>query len=225
MRLAVFGLLASIAAVVPVSAGATVINIDAGGAGGGWGCTSCFGGLPALDHVGNTVTLVNDGKAGPLQLTLNPGTYVVTNASTTVNNYSAWRFDGGATDWAWNYVIASDNGNNTANVIKAGGLGGVLPSQSDWQNATGLNSYYWDNGEHLVSTNIATTQYRDTFTLASATTLVFFMIDGYLPDNAGGIALNINAVATTPIPAGLPLFLTAIAGLGFLARRRRAATA
>src|SRR3954463_16100764 len=102
---------------------AATVLIDGGGASGGWGCTSCFGGPGAVDDIGSTVTLVNYNKAGPLQLTLGPGTYAVTNASQTVGNYSAFRYDGGAADWAWNFVIASDNGNNTANVVLTGSLG------------------------------------------------------------------------------------------------------
>jgi len=199
---------------------ATTVLIDAGGANGGWGCTTRFGGPPSLGQVGNTVTLVNDNKPGPLQLTLGPGTYQVTNASQTLGNYSAWRFDGGATDWAWSYVIASDNGNNTANVVKVGYFNAVLPDQNTWQNATNLDSFYWDNGAHLVSTSIATVNYHDTFSLAATTVLDFFIIDGFLPDNAGGVALEITPIGAVPIPAALPLFLTAIAGLGSMARRR-----
>ncbi|HVO02112.1 MAG TPA: hypothetical protein VMT54_07920 [Candidatus Cybelea sp.] len=203
---------------------ATTVLIDGGGA-SGWGCTTCSGGLSNNVNVGNTVTLVNYNKSGPLQLTLGPGTYNITNASTSVGNYSAFRFDGGSADWAWNYVIASDNGNGTANIIKAAGLGGVLPSQTAWQNATGLTSYYYDNGLQTVATNIAAVDYLDTFTLSTATVVDFFVIDYYLPDNAGGIALNITKVAATPIPAALPLFATALAAFGFAARRRRAPAA
>jgi hypothetical protein len=215
----IFGVAASLGVAIAGVAQATTVSIDGGPT--GWGCTSCFGGPPALVGVGHTVTLDNEGKPGPLQLTLGAGTYAVTNASQSLSNYSAFRFDGGGSDWAWNYVIASDNGNNTANVVKVGYLAGVLPSQSAWQSATGLQSFYWDNGAHLVDGNVATTGYRDTFTLGSTTTLDFFVIDGFLSDNAGGIALNIAPVAATPIPATLPLFASALGVLGFAARRRR----
>jgi hypothetical protein len=214
------GLLTTLGLALAGSAQAATVYIDAGGANGGWGCTTCFGGPGAVDDIGSTVTLVNYNKAGPLQLTLGPGTYEVTNASQSLSDYSAWRFDGGATDWAWNFVIGTDNGDNTADILKVGSLSGVLPDQATWQSSTDRDSYYWDNGAHLISTSIATTAYRTTFTLAATTVLDFFVVDGYLPDNAGGVALNINAIATTPIPAALPLFLTGIAGLGFAARRR-----
>jgi hypothetical protein len=195
---------------------ATTVNIDATA----WGCTTCYGGPPSLGHVGATVTLVNNGKSGPLQLTLGPGTYRITNAWPSPGDYSAWRYDGGASDWAWNYVIASDNGNNTANVVKVGYMtraSGGLTSPGAWESATDLDSYYWDNGAHLVSTGISEADYYDTFTLSAATTLDFFVVDGYMNDNAGGVSLNITR---TPIPATLPLFGTAVAGLAFAARRR-----
>ena len=215
----IFSAVAALGMTIAGGAQAATVLIDGGPT--GWGCTSCFGGPPALIGVGHTVTLDNEGKPGPLQLTLGAGTYVITNASQSLSNHSAFRFDGGSTDWAWNYVIASDNGNNTANVVKVGYLGGVLPSQSAWQSATGLQSFFWDNGAHLVQNNVATVGYRDTFSLAATTTLDFFIIDGFLADNAGGVALNIAPLAATPIPATLPLFAAALGMLGFAARRRQ----
>ena len=50
---------------------------------------------------------------------------------------------------------------------------------------------------------------------------------GTLDPSQTSVALagKITAVAATPVPAALPLFLTAIGGLGFLARRRQKAAA
>lgn len=38
-----------------------------------------------------------------------------------------------------------------------------------------------------------------------------------------GVSLSFDFVATTPIPAALPLFVSALVGLGWFARRRKEA--
>lgn len=38
----------------------------------------------------------------------------------------------------------------------------------------------------------------------------------------GSATFNVESVAAVPVPAALPLFLTALAGLGFISRRRKA---
>ena len=44
-----------------------------------------------------------------------------------------------------------------------------------------------------------------------------------VPDNGDAAFFSTKIVATTPIPASLPLLATAIGGLGFMARRKRSA--
>ena len=72
----------------------------------------------------------------------------------------------------------------------------------------------------LSSTTVA--GYTDTLTLASTTKLDFFIIDYYLPDNAGGVALNITPLSTVPEPATWAMTLLGFAGLGLATRRRLA---
>ena len=64
------------------AANAVIVNIDAGPT--GYGCNQCFGGPtnPGLAE-GNTVSLVNQGHSGPLQITLGPGTYSIANGATS----------------------------------------------------------------------------------------------------------------------------------------------
>jgi hypothetical protein len=50
-------------------------------------------------------------------------------------------------------------------------------------------------------------------------------LGGHPLDNPNGFAFVGAVVATTPLPAGLPLFLTALAAIGVVARRRRATAA
>ena len=80
---------AALAIIYPVTSNAAVIDISAGP--NGWGCSQCSGPQNVLP--GTVVNLVNAGESGPLQLTLGPGNYTITNASTT-GTYSAWNFEG-----------------------------------------------------------------------------------------------------------------------------------
>jgi hypothetical protein len=64
--------------------------------------------------------------------------------------------------------------------------------------------------------------------LLSLSGTYFLRVFGILDPSATEFALSATIstalpVATTPIPAALPLFLTAIGGLGFMARRRKSA--
>jgi hypothetical protein len=53
----------------------------------------------------------------------------------------------------------------------------------------------------------------------------FFTPTGGAIANGFAQVTNNGPVATTPVPAGLPLFLTALAGVGLLAARKRRASA
>ena len=212
-------------AVTPASA--TVVDISAGPTGNG--CTTCFGG-PLVLSPGETVTLDNEG-VGPNQLTLGPGTYSITNAATN-GNFSAWRFDSGSQDWAWNFVIGTDNGDNTANVLDVGWIGGpnfTVPasftSQAGVADATGVTTYRFGT---VLDSNGSTAGYHDTFTLGATTTLDFFVVDGFLGDNVGGVALNIQPVSATaavPEPATWGLMIAGLGLTGIALRRRRLTTA
>lgn len=195
-------------------AGAMEVDISAGPTGNG--CTVCFGG-PLVLSPGETVTLDNEG-VGPLQRTLGPGTYSITNAETS-GNYSAWRYDSGASDWAWNFVIGSDNGDNTANVLDVGWVDAPFSSQSAVADATDVATYRFGT---VLNPHGSTAGYYDTLTLTATTTLDFFVVDGILSDNIGGVGLEID-----PVPAPAPetstwvmLFL-GFAGLGMAGSWRR----
>ena len=71
------------------------------------------------------------------------------------------------------------------------------------------------------STTLA--NFYDTLTLAQTTTLDFFISDGFLPDNIGGVALNLTSVgAPSPVPGAGFAGFTALALAGLYARVRRA---
>ena len=195
--------------VIATHAKAVTVHIDGGP--NGWGCTTCFGGPPSVYNPpfsfpggrGAVVTLVNQGEPGPLQVTLPAGTYSITNAAAT-GNYSAWNFNTSNGGWVWSFVIASDNGNNTANVLKVGWVDVNAPTQAAAAGATNVASHSFGN---VLNPSTSVAAFFDTFSLATTTTLDFFIIDGFLPDNLGGVALNID-------PVGVP---GPIAGAGLVA--------
>jgi hypothetical protein len=194
------------------------VDISAGPTGNG--CTVCFGG-PLVLSPGETVTLDNEG-VGALQRTLGPGTYSIKNAEAS-GAFSAWRFDSGSGDWAWNFVIGSDNGDNTANVLDVGWVNAPFPSQSGVAGATDVPTYRFDT---VLDPHGSTASYSDTLTLTATTTLDFFVVDGYLADNIGGVALEIDPVSTAapaPEPSTWAMLLLGFAGLGFAGYRTRTA--
>ena len=116
---------AALPLVVAVSnAQAATINIVATQAGCGDG-SNCFGAADNLT-ANELVTL----GASPILHTFGPGTYTIANGDLN-GPLSAWRYDGGP-DWAWNFGIATYNGNNTSNLFAVGGSAGISSSHRGW---------------------------------------------------------------------------------------------
>lgn len=185
------------AAIVLASGSAQAIEIEIAAGPTGWGCTSCFGGYNNTDVApGTTVTLISP-PSGPLQTTFGTGTYTITNAETS-GSYSAWNFEGypDSPNWTWSYIIAADNGNGTATIVQTGGVNAIEPTQAQMAALTGTTT----SSYQILLSGTSTAGFTNTLTLSSTTTLDFFIDDGYLPDNGGGVALNIQPVLTTPTP-------------------------
>lgn len=205
-----------------ITARAGVIDINATVS----GCSQCSGVSQVTP--GTTIT----DLYSPVQLALGPGTYSVTNAATT-GMYSAWNFEGPVSgNWVWSFVAAIDNGGGTGTSILDDYIGGdasypsgVYATQALAAGATGINTY--DNS--TVLSGMSTAGFVDSFTLASAKTVDFFIDDYGLYDNAGGVALNItctsgaclSATSGVPEPASIGLTLAGLVGFAIAWRRAR----
>lgn len=170
-------------------ASAVVVNIDATVS----GCDSshCNGSHPA---VGSVVAAVYN----PVQVTLGPGTYVLTNATGTIGanpSFDAWRFDGGA-HWTWEFMVLDE------------------ATKSVMVQACCVSAVY--SNEASAAADSFAKGYLNTITLTTQKTLDFVIEDSYLADNAGGAAVNI--AAAVPEPEAYALFT---AGLLLVSLRMR----
>lgn len=171
------------------TAHATVINIDARQYG------FAFPTDPA-PVVGQVITPITNPAGGSLlQLTLDPGVYRISNATGMVGadpSFTGWNFSGG---WVWSVVVADAT---THQVVYYADRGGVQGSQAGIAAQPDVQSF------------------QDLFILTQPTTLDFMIRDYYLPDNAGGVAVDVSPVPELPVPALLALGL---AGVGLWRRR------
>jgi len=205
-------------ALVATSMSAQAVEVDISAGPTGWGCTTCYGGFNNSDVApGTTVALVNAGESVPLQLRLAAGTYTITNAQTS-GAFSAWNFEGypSSPNWAWSYIVGADNGDGTATIVQTGGVLGIADTQADEAGLTGTNTASYQT---LLS-GTTTAGYTNTLTLTTATTLDFFIDDGFLADNGGGVALNIEPqTSAVPETANAALLLAGVGMVYWLSRR------
>jgi hypothetical protein len=118
----------------------------------------------------------------------------------------------------WSFVVVDDATNTILMTdYSAGNVSnpsGVWGTQAQAAGATGITT--WDGATQLSATSTA--GFTDSLTLAQPSTLDFFIIDYYLPDNSGGVALNIDAPSDVPEPWSLVVLPAPLIALG-LARR------
>ena len=171
---------------------------------------------------GGVVTLFSPTTG---QLTLGPGTYIITDAALTgldsawSSHYDSNNLNNGT--WNWDFGVA----NNATGVVlledyvgTAPGTGQTFASQTAAAGATGIQIY---SGSTLLSGETSLALFSDTLTLAATTTVDFYVLDNYVPDNFGGIALNVAQLSTEVPEPAIPLLIgTGLAALAFYRRKR-----
>jgi hypothetical protein len=195
MRLALFGGAVAMVLLAECTAANTItVVIDAKVD----GAASASGG-PNVPDVLPGAALVNIYSPKD-QLTLGPGTYVITNGATS-GYYSAWNYEGypSSPNWAWSFLIADDA---TSTVLVDGYVGAGQPTQAAMAGLVGTTT--WDGLTQLSATSTA--DFSATMTLTHATTLDFLIDDYDLVDNGGGVTLNITGISGVPEP-NAPLLL------------------
>jgi hypothetical protein len=171
------------------------------------GCTICN----APTSIEPGTTFASSELISPVTQSFGAGTYTFINADPlapggTPDTYSAWAFNGSGNggNWVWSFVVASVSG-STATILMDDYTNGTESTQSAQALLTGTTD--WDGTTLLAS--ISTAGFTDSLTLASTTTLYFFVDDYYLLDNAGGVALNITQVSGVPEPSSFALLAVA----------------
>jgi hypothetical protein len=147
-------------------------------------------------QVGQVIHPISLAPGGALnQLTLPAGTYEISNATGLPGanpDFTAWRFNSDP-NWVWSVVVADDA---TDKVVFYADRGGVQTTQA------------------AIAADPSVQDFHGTFTLPATTTLDFMIRDYYLPDNAGGVSVNVALQGSSvPEPSGLVILGSGALGL------------
>jgi len=154
---------------MPATVSATVINIDAS-----HGFTYDRGLSDPAPVPGQHINPIG----ARIELSLDAGVYEITNAfaqGIPGALFNAWSYNVGNSSWAWAFVVADASTDNVIAYYEGGG----------------------GNSAAQVAALPAVQSFKERLTLSKPTTLLFTLRDYYVPDNAGGVSLNIVA---TPVP-------------------------
>ncbi|HET6971852.1 MAG TPA: PEPxxWA-CTERM sorting domain-containing protein [Phenylobacterium sp.] len=185
---------------LPVAATAAIVNVDAHLT----GCVSastCGG-----QHYGPGIYIGD--LYSPAQLTLDAGTYTITNAAGQAGAnpaFDAWNFNSGSDqNWVWAFIMVDD-----ANKV-------ILLDSIPYGTTPFIGSH--------AAAAASGAGYSASFTLAATTTLDFITEDYGPYDNLGGVALRVEPdsgpVGAVPEPASWASMIAGFGLAGATLRRR-----
>ncbi|MFT6051921.1 MAG: hypothetical protein ACI9B9_001564 [Halioglobus sp.] len=150
-----------------------------------------------------------DGSVGE-DIFLMAGTYRLSFIDDTYTAFSRFSDSSGCTSGAncskgWEHSVGYTINQDTFNFGDGNAQGTIGP--------IGGGGYF----ETAAGSFANATGYAQNFTLATDTTVRFFLYDDILYDNRGGVSLSVAAV---PLPAAAWLFGSALLGLGMIKRRK-----
>ena len=156
----------------------------------------------------------------PVQVTFAQGTYNISDAYSPTTglqsgaSYDAWNFEAGnGQAWVWHWKALLDDGQDGA-TINVGNYASHILLDVDAPNPADA----FTTEAQAAAFGAATPISQLTFT--QTTTVDFVVNDYYLPDNAGGVSLDIESASAAPEPATWGMMLFGFAGLGFIGHRR-----
>jgi hypothetical protein len=170
------------------------------------------------EQIGNescTITC-NGALIDPVQVTLGPGSYTISDAWSPTTGlepgalYEAGNFEAGnPVAWGWHWKVLTDDGHDGATISPSNYASHLIadidPTEAFSTESAGALFGYETPALH--------------FTLSTKTTLDFVINDYYLPDNAGGVSLDLHG-GPSPVPEASTwaMILLGFAGFGFVGR-------
>jgi hypothetical protein len=150
----------------------------------------------------------------PVQVTLGPGTYSITDAYSTSTGlaagalYDAWNYSSG---WVWHWKALLDDGS-----------GGSTINPSNYSNYLLLDVDPTQVfGSEADAAAFGASTPAQTFTLNSTTTVDFVVNDYFLGDNTGGVSLLLSSVSSLPEPSTWAMMLIGFGAVGFALKKQK----
>ena len=187
-----------------VAQAGTIVNIKGYGADGAGAYIYSYPVAPGTQV--SATTLFN-----PVEISLAAGDYSLSDAwGKSGALYDAWNFQvSAAGSWSSHYLVAEDLRST------GGGYKILLDTGAPGDPTCQYHFCAWGTESQASAAFLGAAPAK--LHLSQATTLAFVSGDYYLPDNAGGISVNVAAV---PEPESVSLWLAGLLLTGFMVHRR-----
>jgi hypothetical protein len=164
----------------------------------------------------------------PVQVSFAAGTYTITDAFSPTTGlqagalYDAWNFESGNSQaWVWHWKALLDDGSDGSTITPSTYAAHIL---LDVDASFTQDSFTTEAAAAAFGAQTA----PSTLTFATATVVDFVVNDYYLPDNAGGVSLDVEPASASsgavPEPAAWVMALAGFLAVGGSLRRQMAMT-